>query len=299
MIGFIEAMTPGLSEMNMEPVPKIDRITSNRLSCFRSEHEFLHYGEFESVSEYTAYRNWSEKNGVPLLILGAGSNILFARRRIRALVLRNRLPKVVREIDGQTLEVSSTVMLAQVLKWCEERDLDSFYYLASVPASVGGAVAMNAGRGRSHGKTIYDFVESVTVLEECGDIRTLQRGEIPVDYRETPFTGVQSRLILSVVFRFSPLTLEGSPRRERILWSKANQDHSLPNCGSVFRKYQWSIMKRLKGVRFFKASYSKKTDNWILNSGKSSWSVVWLIRLTMLLHRIVFRRAHLELIEVK
>ncbi len=277
-------------------IPKIERLTSDRLSHYRTRHDFLHYGEFQSAEEFAACARWAHQQQMPLLILGAGSNILFKKRQVRSLVLRNKLPKAMREIDACTLEASSSVMLAQVLKWCEERELDSFYYLASVPATVGGAVAMNAGRGRAHRQSIYDFIQSVTYLE-LDQPHTLCRSEIPVGHRITPFTGLQNKLILSAVFQFPRGSAQGR-RQERISWSKEHQDHSLPNCGSVFRESNPRIMRRLRGVRFFNASYSSKTINWILNAGDRSWPIVWLIRLTQLIHLAALKVARVEVIEV-
>jgi len=78
--------------------------------------------------------------------------------------------------------VSSSVPLTDVLKYCYENSLDSFYYLSSVTATIGGALAMNAGRGSRHGISIYDFVERVTFFED-GLIKTLENNDIKKGYR--------------------------------------------------------------------------------------------------------------------
>jgi len=276
---------------------EVRSLQSSRLSYYRSEHEFLHYGEFSSAADYVFFLGWARERALPILILGSGSNVLFKHRRVKSLVLRNRLPREISALSGTSLQVSSSVMVAEVLKWCEGRDLDSFYYLASVPATVGGAIAMNAGRGRAHNKTIFDFVASVTVLRDGKEI-TLSKGEIALDYRQTPFTGQKSDLITRVIFTFKPAEIEGSPRRERVAWSKENQDHSAPNCGSVFKQFDSTLMTRLRGRGFFSARFSTKTTNWILSTGNKSWPIVWLIRFTQWLHRVKRKRAVLEIIAV-
>jgi UDP-N-acetylmuramate dehydrogenase len=282
----------------MSPMPKITTLNSDRLSCFRTAHAFQHYAEFTSVDEFLSLRRWANDQRIPFLILGGGSNILFKRQRVRSLILKNKLPKNLTELDPCTIEASSTTMVASILSWCHERQLDSFYYLASVPATVGGAIAMNAGRGRKHQQTIYDFVQSVTVLRgDC--IQVLARDQIPLDYRKTPFTGIKNDLILSATFRFQAAEITGNPRQERVQWSKENQDYSAPNCGSVFKDYAPHILAAMRGKRFLDASYSTKTINWLLNSGSRSWPLVVLIRITQLLHRLSGRRALLELIEVE
>lgn len=289
------------------PVPEVSQVSearvaelqSDRLSHFRTQHRFLHYGEFESVAEFIAYRNWAHAHGLPLVIVGNGSNILFGRDEVQTLVLKNRLPRTITPLSDDTLEISSTVAIAPVLKWCGERNLDSFYYLASVPATIGGAIAMNAGRGREHHKSIFDYVQSVTYLDGDEE-RTVIRDDLPVDYRQTPFTGLTDKLILKAVLTFPPAPANESAdaARERVMWSKENQDHSAPNCGSVFKQCNGRIMRRLRGVHFSTAAYSGKTYNWLLNHGQSSRPIVRLITLAQVLHRLFGQKAEVELIRV-
>jgi len=288
-----------IAEATSSPKAEVRTLESDRLSHFRTRHRFLHYGEATSVEEFVAYRRWAEVRGLPLLILGNGSNVLFRRSRIRALVVKNKLPRTLFEIDENTIEVSSTVAISQVLKWCKDRNLDSCYYLASVPATIGGAIAMNAGRGRTHNRSIFDFVKSVTFLE--GDeLKTWQRHEIPIGYRQTPFTGLTSRLVVSAELTFPPRSDDrGSDAgRERVAWSKENQDHSAPNCGSVFKQSHSRIMSFLRGKRLSTAKYSPKTANWLLSRGPSSKPLVRLIRIAQVLHRLAGKRAVVELIQV-
>ena len=276
---------------------EVRALQSSRLSYFRTEHKFLHYGEFTSLAEFASFLGFAREHALPILILGSGSNVLFKHRRVKSLILKNRLPREFTELSETSLRVSSSVMISEVLKWCEGRDLDSFYYLASVPATVGGAIAMNAGRGSIHKKTIFDFVDSVTVFRDGNEIN-LDKAEIPRGYRQTPFTGQKSDLITSVTFVFNQAEFQGSPRRDRVAWSKENQDHSAPNCGSVFKHCDWDLINRLRGRGFVSARFSSKTPNWILSTGTKSWPILWLIRIAQWAHRAKRKRAILELIAV-
>lgn len=281
------------------PVPRCE--LSDRLSTFRTEHRFLRFAEFRTVDEYRALRRWAAEHGLPVYILGNGSNTLFARREVRTVVLRNRLGRTFEQLDGNRLRVSSSIIISQVLKHCQKRRWDSCYYLASVPATIGGALAMNAGRGREHNKSIYDFVESVTFLD--GDeVRTLPASEIRREYRWTEFTGVQDRLIIECVMRFPdmPGDADVNAMLERVEWSKERQDHSAPNCGSVFKQCWFPLLRRLRGLTLGGgARFSPKTVNWILNRGKHPKHILRLIRLAQALHTVAGKRAKLELIEVR
>lgn len=276
---------------------KITKLESSKLSTFRTSHLFENYGEFTSEEEFREYVAHAKQEGLKVYILGNGSNTLFTRKKIRTLVLKNRLERNMDVLDDHRVEVSSSTPLTTVLRHCEKNGLDSFYYLASVPATVGGALAMNAGRGIGHDLTIYDFVESVTYAEN-GKIFTLQRDEIELDYRQTMFTGVHEKLILSTVLRFEPVKDVQGKIRERVDWSKEVQDHSAPNCGSVFKSANARILTKLRGFRIGKASYSSKVNNWLLNESDSSKSLCWIIKLTKLVHKLVRRKAVLEIIEI-
>jgi UDP-N-acetylmuramate dehydrogenase len=278
------------------PVP-VCSLDSNQLSTFRTQHRFERYGEFHSAEEFAAYCRWADSAGAKIYILGNGSNTLFTRDTVRSLVLKNALPRTLTPLGDGRLEASSTVPLHEILNWCYQNGLDSFYYLASVPATLGGALAMNAGRGKTFGCTIYDFVESVTYFED-GEIKTLRNDHIPRAYRQTMFTGMTRRLILGAVLRFAPGTLEGNPLVERRQWAKEHQDNTFPNGGTVFKCACYPIMDRLRGLRIGEAQFSAKTSNWLLNRSKSSKPILTLIRVATVLHALTLRKIALELIEV-
>ncbi|BAC91649.1 FAD-binding protein [Gloeobacter violaceus] len=270
---------------------------TSQLSTFRTHHHFERYGEFKSAEEFAEYCRWADGHSARVYILGNGSNTLFARPSVRSLVLKNSLPRTIRSLGDGRVEVSSTVQINEVLNYCYQHALDSFYYLASVPASIGGALAMNAGRGKTHHCTIYDFVESVTYVHE-GAVQTLSNAEIQRGYRRTMFTGIQRSLILSAVLRFDAAHFEHNPLTERRQWAKEHQDNTLPNCGTVFKYASYPIMNRLRGLRIGDAYFSSKTSNWILNKSSSSAPILTLIKVAKVLHYLSFKKIDLEVIEV-
>lgn len=280
---------------------EIKQFESNSLSTFRTQHSYLRYGEFRTVEEFIEYRKWARERALPLFILANGSNTLFKRRKVRTLVLRNRLEPWMNVLDDERVEVSSSISVMRILRYCERHGLDSFYFLASVPATVGGAVAMNAGMAQ---ETVLDFLESVTYLEGIHLVTKLN-GALERGHRQTMFTGIQDRLIVSAVFRFPQRQFEESEIRKRIDWCHDHQDLSAPNCGSVFRDCNRNIMKRVRwlvpwGIRFplFRAQFSRKVNNWIICRNKHSWPIVLLIRAVQLIHWLLGKCARTEVIEV-
>ncbi len=282
---------------------EVTRHSSDRLSTFRTQHIFRHYGEFATVAEYKAYRAWAAARGLPLFILANGSNTLFTRAEVRTLVLRNRMPAEITHLGGDRYEISATMPVMKVLKLCEKEGRACFYFLASVPALIGGALAMNAGAGA--GPTIFDFVETLTYLDGDDEI-TLSRDEIEIAHRQTMFTGVQDKLILRAAFVFPKDDQVGNEIRKRAHWARDNQDLASPNCGSVFRVYYPPLLRRMRrlppgGIRYpgFRTQFSRRVNNWIITKSPSSRPVVFLIRTVQFLHRLIGKRAIPEIIEVR
>lgn len=276
---------------------KTKSLDSNKLSSYRTLHHFEQYAEVTSLDEFREYCDWAKENNTKIYVLGNGSNTLFKGRSIKTLILKNKLPKYMKPLTAEQIEVSSSVLVMDVLKYCLDKSLDSFYYLASVPATVGGALAMNAGRGRQHGCSIYDFIETITFFEG-GCIKTLANHEIERSYRQTAFTGLHDRIILSAVFKFSSNVFERNPILERLKHSKEHQDNGAPNCGTVFKLAYLPILKILRGLSFGAACFSSKTANWILNRSESSLPIRMLIWAAKILHLLVFKKVELEVIVV-
>ncbi|MDJ0851501.1 MAG: FAD-binding protein [Myxococcota bacterium] len=279
----------------------IGPLESARLSHYQTRHRFRAYAEFRSAEEFAALRQWACDRGLPIFILGNGSNTWFTRKRVRTLVARNRMPAAISELPDGRVRISSSTRVADVLRHCLERSLDSFYYLASVPAEIGGALAMNAGRGESHQVSIFDFVETVRFLDRDGETKTWAGKDVVQGFRRTLFTGVGDRLILDAVFRFPRVSIDGNPIKERIAWSHQNQDYRFPSCGSVFRTdtVDMVAMRALRGLRIGGAWYSPRTFNWICNRSQSPLPIRLLILAGRLRNRLRGKKALLEVVAVR
>lgn len=284
---------------------KEDRIISlqtDSLSKYKTFHQFEYYGEIRSTDDYIYFLEWAKKNNKDIYILGNGSNTLFTRKKVKSLILKNRLPKKINCISQEEnlFEVTSNVLMGEILNYCHKESLDSFYFLASVPATIGGALAMNAGEAKINNRTIYDYVESVTFLDSYGIFQTINRSEMELDFRKTMFTGRNDKLIVSAIFRFPKKSFNNNnPIKERIEWAKIHQDNVNPNCGSVFNESNYRIMGWLKGVKIAKTQYSKKTFNWINNNSKSPLPILSLISIAKILHIIFGKICNIEVIRVK
>ena len=276
----------------------------NDFSTYRTHHQVANYAEFTSVTEFATYIECARNAGLTPYVLGKGSNTFFAARKIAAAVLKNRLPEILNVVSESktsiSIEVSSSVSLMKVLRFCQQHSLDSFYYLASVPGNIGGALAMNAGGATNPPLAIYDFVDTVTWWES-GATKTMPASEMPRSYRKTPFAGIHDKLIVSAQFTFPKTKLMDDPIQKRLEWYRLEQDTSGPSCGSVFHTCNGYVMGALKRTHFKIAGshFSGKWANWIVCQNGSHRGISALILLAQILHRLAGKKAILELVRVK
>jgi UDP-N-acetylmuramate dehydrogenase len=269
----------------------------SNLSFYKTDHLVDYYVEFSSVRGYLNACELAKRENRKIVVLGKGSNLLFKNKQVVTVLAKSKMPHEFEKIDEDGgYWISSGVLLMKVLRECLRENLDSFYYLSSVPATIGGALAMNAGRGRQSGKSIYDFVEKVYYCDPIRGIEVIKatKDEVVKGYRETIFSGVNDLLILGAEFRFPRKKIVGNPIKDRIEWSKINQDHSGPNCGTVFKECRGRLMPYLKGFGFGGVVMSKKCPNWIINRSKDSRRILGLIHCVQLFSALLGKRAVLE-----
>lgn len=222
--------------------------------------------------------------------LGGGSNVVFASNVEKPIVnlmyLNNGLEL---NTDG-SVTAGCSVRIQQLINFGKEHGLGGFEYLYSLPASVGGIVYMNAGRGKIHHQQISDWLESITYL----DLTDMQVKRMAVDktqwsYRCSPFHQMKI-VILSATFRMKPSSVDevAAEIKKRIDTVKVSQEGNKPSCGSVFNKNNKYIMRLLRGKRIGGACFSKKTNNWICNDKNGSADdVIALIEFAKKWHKVL------------
>ncbi len=203
--------------------------------------------------------------GLRYVVVGNGSNVLFPDRGFRGVVLSTAAIRGL-AARGRGLEVLAGEPLGRIVAHAEDCGVRTLGFLAGIPGTAGGAVAMNAGiRGRSIG----DMVRDVLVLDEDGAIRRVARAECRFSYR-TSAIRAERWVVLAATLDF-----EGPEYDAKALLARrqATQPLSLPNAGCVFRNppghSAGELIDRcgLKGLTIGKAQVSDKHANFIVNLG--------------------------------
>jgi len=185
-----------------------------------------------------------------------------------------KFDKELQHLGDGSFYCGASVRLQKLIQYTNEHGYGGIEYLMSVPGMVGGAVVMNAGRGRKHNQTISDYVVEVEIWQD-GEVRKLSKGECQFSHRNSIFKH-QNMVILGVVFQFLPEQKEilEEKRKARIEYSKNLQDNSKYNFGSVFCNCNNVAMRMIKRFQLCKKgeiAFSKKTSNWLLNQGDGSF----------------------------
>ena len=213
----------------------------------------------------------------PLLWLGLGSNLLVRDGGWPGAVIAARNLNCMEWLDATTVRAEAGVPCGKLARAAARKGLVGGEFLAGIPGTVGGALAMNAG---AWGGETWTYVLSVETVDRRGVRRRRNADAFAIGYRSvrgrTP--GMDQEGFLSGVFRFAPGDAETAQGRiKRLLAERAEkQPTGLPSCGSVFRNPAGDHAARLieacglKGYRVGGARVSPKHANFIINENHAT-----------------------------
>lgn len=240
--------------------------------------------------------------GVPLFVMGNGTNLLVRDGGMRGVVVCLAAGFDRFAVQGCRVECGCGVSLAKACALAGEAGLSGLEFAVGIPGTVGGAVVMNAG---AYGGEMKDVVTEVSAMGMEGDVRRLARDELAFGYRTSILQA--GGLIVTEVFlelsrgdRVEIRRIMEDLRRRR----EEKQPLGQPSAGSVFRRppghYVGSLVEAcgLKGARVGGAQVSPKHGGFIVNTGDARADDV--LRLMELVRGEVRRQFGVELVpEIK
>ena len=135
-----------------------------------------------STEEIQAMLAEAKRNGIPVTVIGHGSNLLVLDGGIRGLVIRIGKPMNKVTIRGNRLRAQAGAMLGAVAASAADTDLSGLEFASGIPGTAGGGVRMNAG---AYGGEMAQVVTEVTGIMPDGSIRTLNKEELGFGYRKS------------------------------------------------------------------------------------------------------------------
>jgi UDP-N-acetylmuramate dehydrogenase len=242
----------------------------------------------------------SEK--VPIFTMGNGSNLLVSDDGIRGAVIKIAGAMNNMQFNDNSVKAEAGTFVKKLIYTCAERGLSGLEFFIGIPASLGGALAMNMG---SWGSSISRFVKTVTVLTDKGKMIKVSKNGCNFGYRSSGLTKpgwiiAEAELELK---KDNPVMI--SDRQEKILNLKAmSQPIGQMSAGCIFKNPPSDSagklieMAGLKGEKIGDAQISPVHANFIINTGGATAAdVMALINRTK---GIVFEKYSVRLdIEVK
>lgn len=205
----------------------------------------------------------------PITWLGLGSNVLIRDGGVRGTVIAPHAAlSELHLIGASRVSAQVGVPCAKVARFCAKSGLAGAEFLAGIPGTIGGALAMNAG---AFGGETWERVVAVETIDRRGERRRRGPGDYQIGYRSV--TGPSGEWFIAAEFQLEPGDPELSLTRIRELIARrgATQPTGLPSCGSVFRNPEGDHAGRLieaaglKGHRVGGACVSDKHANFIIN----------------------------------
>lgn len=241
------------------------------------------------------------EEGIPHLILGAGTNILFRDKGFRGVVIRTAPLSGLdfQEIDSKTvrIEVSAGVPLPSVVSRACKAGWTGLEWLWGIPGSFGGAVVTNAGAGTV---SVADRVVLLRLLTERGEEKVLEKQDIVSGYRfmQLPAATVVASATLELPAA-PAAAVQGNLEAARAK-RRGQQPWDKPSAGCVFKNPSvenpaGAIIDRLgfKGRAVGDAQVSEVHANFIINRGNARAADV--LELIEIVRGTVKEKEHIDL----
>ncbi len=208
--------------------------------------------------------------------IGIGSNTIFSDGILDKFFISTKNLKkinITKKNKDVLIEAEAGVSFKEIINIVKKYNLEGFENLSGIPASIGGAVAMNAG---AFGSEIFDILEEVEWIDSEGNIHTSLKDEISFSYRKTQFQKegfvYKAKLKLKKSDKDIPKII-----KEHLLERNKKQPLNLPTTGSTYKNpegnYAGYLLEQagLKGYKINDIGFSEKHANFLVNYGNGQF----------------------------
>lgn len=210
----------------------------------------------------------------PIHWVGLGSNLLVRDKGVRGtVIMTSGALSGLSLIDGQRVRAEAGVPSAKVARFCVTHGLSGAEFLAGIPGTVGGALAMNAG---AFGGEFWSLVEAVETIDRHGERRTRPASNYTVGYRSVKVPATEWFVAAHLKLAQGEHAQARALIKSLLARRGATQPTQLPNAGSVFKNPPGDHAARLieaaglKGHSIGGACISELHANFIVNAGNAT-----------------------------
>ena len=216
-------------------------------------------------------------HGVPVTVLGGGTNVLVRDGGIRGLTIRLAKSLTGVQIKGRSVTAEAGVLYPVLANTTAGSGLKGLEFATGIPGTVGGAVYMNAGAYGGETKDVLDWADVFQegkVVRMHNDVETLQATSLRLAYRRSVLQDHPDWVVLRAGYTLEPGNpgeLKASIKEFRA--QRMNGSPNRPSCGSTFKRPPGDFPGRvieaagLKGTRVGQIEVSPKHANYLVNLG--------------------------------
>jgi UDP-N-acetylmuramate dehydrogenase len=226
---------------------------------------------------------FAEREQLPLWVLGGGNALVVRDRGVRGVVLRLEGALGRAEFRGEEALAGAGVSLSSLIREAAALNLGGLESLIGIPATIGGALAMNA---RSADGAIGDFVSAAYFLHPDGTFGEYKPGQGGYEPRVLHFPKGSVVVGCRLSFTRRPFAEIQREMRQRLKAKKSSQPLALASAGPCWKDPPNDTAQRLleksglRGKRVGGAEISTKQANYIVNrGGAASGDVIGLLEL--------------------
>jgi UDP-N-acetylmuramate dehydrogenase len=213
---------------------------------------------------------FADREQLPVAVIGGGNNLIVKDRGIRGVVLKLEGCLGRAEFHGEEAVAGAGVSLSSLIREAAACNLGGIECLVGIPATVGGALAMNAGTPEG---CIGDFVSAVYFLHPDGTLGEFKPGAGAFTYRA--FHAPPGSVLVGARLQLHrrPLAEIQKEIKQRLKVKKATQPLALASAGCVWKNPPGEIAAKLiekaglRSKRINGAEVSSKHANFIVNRG--------------------------------
>lgn len=225
----------------------------------------------QNIADVQKIVKYAVSRGLAISTIGNGSNLLVLDKGIRGIVIiiNNCIDEV--KVEDNVIIAGGGVTLPKIARLAISRGLKGLEFAIGIPATIGGAVTMNAG---AHGSNISEIIREVKVVDLKGDIETIPAGALDYQYRNSRI--MENRyIVVEAALQLAYGEAKGLENivSKNLAQRKAKQPLNLPNAGSVFKNPDGYSAGKLideagcKGMQVGQSIVSEKHANFIVNLG--------------------------------
>ncbi len=230
--------------------------------------------------------NLSRDKDMPVYILGRGSNTIFGS--IKGVVInmsRLRSTPIIKEVNNHIeVTLKGGNPLSELINISAEKNMDGVYRLYGFPATVGGAVSMNAG---AYGYEISKSLKRIKFITWEGITEEAEVSDLSFGYRKSPFPHLG--VVTEVTFELHPSATSVKEEIAKIKTDRIKkQPINMPTSGSTFKNPKEApaglLLEKsgVKGLRRGNVMFSRKHANFLINLGGGTFEdAVYLIKMAV------------------